>query len=82
LIYELENLVMNVYQVSPILIDYNKLMQGEEGIIVYFDIEPGVDPKAKKSSSKTVDFSRMKPPMQNRIVELFNEIGPALKNEK
>jgi hypothetical protein len=82
LIYELENLVMKVYQVSPILIDYNKLMQGEEGIIVYFDIEPGVDPKAKKSSSKTVDFSRMKPPMQNRIVELFNEIGPALKNEK
>jgi hypothetical protein len=82
LIYELENLVMNVYQVSPILIDYNKLMQGEEGIIVYFDIEHGVDPKAKKSSSKTVDFSRMKPPMQNRIVELFNEIGPALKNEK
>ena len=82
LIYELENLVMKVYQVSPILIDYNKLMQGEEGIIVYFDIEPGVDPKAKKSSSKTVDFSRIKPPMQNRIVELFNEIGPALKNEK
>lgn len=82
LIYELENLVMKVYQVSPILIDYNKLMQGEEGIIVYFDIEPGVDPKAKKSSSKTVDFSRMKPLMQNRIVELFNEIGPALKNEK
>jgi len=82
LIYELENLVMNVYQVSPILIDYNKLMQGEEGIIVYFDIEPGVDPKAKKSSSKTVDFSRIKPPMQNRIVELFNEISPALNNEK
>lgn len=82
LIYELENLVMKVYQVSPILIDYNKLMQGEEGIIVYFDIEPGVDPKAKKSSSKTVDLSRIKPPMQNRIVELFNEIGPALKNEK
>jgi hypothetical protein len=82
LIYELENLVMKVYQVSPILIDYNKLMQGEEGIIVYFDIEPGVDPKAKKNSSKTVDLSRIKPPMQNRIVELFNEIGPALKNEK
>lgn len=82
LIYELDNLVMKVYQVSPILIDYNKLMQGEEGLIVYFDIESGVDPKAKKSKNKTVDFSRMKPPMKKRISELFKEIGSALKNQK
>jgi hypothetical protein len=82
LIYKLDNLIMKVYQVSPILIDYNKLIQGEEGIIVYFDIEPGVDPKAKKSSSKTVDLSRMKPPMMKRIGELFKEIGPALQIQK
>lgn len=82
LIYELDNLVMKVYQVSPILIDYNKLMQGEEGLIVYFDIESGVDPKAKKSKNKTVDFSRMKSPMKKRISELFEEIGSALKNQK
>jgi hypothetical protein len=81
LIYELENLIIKVYQVSPILIDYNKLMQGEEGIIVYFDIEPRVDTKAKKSSIKTVDFSRMKPPTKKRISELFKEIGPALNNQ-
>jgi len=82
LIYELDNLVIKVYQVTPILIDYNKLMQGEEGLIVYFDIEPGVDAKTKKSSNKTVDFSRMKPPIKKKIVELFKEIGPALKNKK
>lgn len=82
LIYELDNLVIKVYQVTPILIDYNKLMQGEEGLIVYFDIEPRADPKAKKSSNKTVDFSRMKPPIKKKIAALFNEIGPALKNEK
>ena len=82
LIYELDNLVIKVYQVTPILIDYNKLMQGEEGLIVYFDIEPGVDPKAKKSSNKTVDLLRIKPPIKKKIGELFKEIGPALKNQK
>jgi hypothetical protein len=43
----LNNLIIKAYQVSPILIDYNRLMQGEEGIIVYFDIEPKADPKGK-----------------------------------
>ena len=82
LIYELDNLVIKVYQVTQILIDYNKLMQGEEGLIVYFDIEPRADPKAKKSSTKPVDFSRMNPQVKKKIGELFNEISPALKNEK
>ena len=82
LFYQLENLIIKVYQVSPILIDYNKLMQGEEGIVVYFDIEPNVDAKAKKSSSKTVDFSRMKPPTKNKIGELFKEISSALRNQR
>ncbi|HJR85287.1 MAG TPA: hypothetical protein VJ772_07975 [Nitrososphaeraceae archaeon] len=82
LFYELENLIIKVYQVSPILIDYNKLMQGEEGIVVYFDIEPNVDAKAKKSSSKTVDFSRMKPPTRKKIGELFKEISSALRNKR
>jgi hypothetical protein len=82
LFYQLENLIIKVYQVSPILIDYNKLMQGEEGIVVYFDIEPNADAKAKKSSSKTVDFSRMKPPTKNKIGELFKEISSALRNQR
>jgi hypothetical protein len=82
LIYDLDNLVMKVYRVTPILIDYNKLMQGEEGLIVYFDIEPVVDPKTKKSSNRTIDFSRMMPPIKKKIAELFKEIGPALKNKK
>ena len=82
LIYELENLIMKVYQVTPILIDYNRLMQGEEGIIVYFDIEPKVDAKAKKSPNKTVNFSRMTPPTKQRIGELFKEISTALNNQR
>jgi hypothetical protein len=82
LIYELENLIMKVYQVTPILIDYNRLMQGEEGIIVYFDVEPRVDAKAKRSPNKTVNFSRMTPPTKQRIGELFKEISTALHNQR
>lgn len=82
LIYELENLIMKVYQVTPILIDYNRLMQGEEGIIVYFDVEPRVDAIAKRSPNKTVNFSRMTPPTKQRIGELFKEISTALNNQR
>jgi hypothetical protein len=82
LYYELENLIIKIYQVSPILIDYNKLMQGEEGLVVYFDIEPRVDAKAKKSSNKTVNFSRMQLPTKEKIGELFKEISSSLHNQR
>lgn len=35
---ELENLVIELYRVSPVLIDYNKLMQGEVGVAMYVDV--------------------------------------------
>lgn len=38
LVKELENLVIYLYQVSPVLIDYNKLMQGEVGVAMYVDV--------------------------------------------
>jgi hypothetical protein len=38
LVEELENLVIELYQVSPVLIDYNKLMQGEVGVAMYVDL--------------------------------------------
>ena len=80
LIYELENLIIKLYQVSPILIDYNRLMQGEEGIIVYFDIETKVDRKGKKSN-KSVNFAQMKSQTMERIFELFKEINSVLSKQ-
>ena len=81
LFYELNNLIIKVYQVSPILIDYNRLMQGEEGIIVYFDIEPKVDPKGK-NSSKLVNLARMKAPEKKEISDLFKEISSLLSKKR
>jgi hypothetical protein len=45
---ELNNLLVELYQTSPVLIDYNRLMQGEEGITTYFDIEVIKNKKMKK----------------------------------
>jgi hypothetical protein len=79
LIYELDSLIVKLYRVSPTLIDYNRLMQGEEGIIVYFDIET-FDKKKGKNLSKTVDFVHMKPHTKERISELFEEIISGLRD--
>jgi hypothetical protein len=48
LLSELNGLLIKVYQTSPVLIDYNKLMQGEEGVTHYFDIEVLKNKKTKK----------------------------------
>ena len=36
---KVNNLLIEMYQTSQVLIDYNRLMQGEEGVTNYFDIE-------------------------------------------
>jgi len=63
---ELNDLLIELYQTSTVLIDYNRLMQGEEGVTNYFDIEiiknkktkarePFIDtPKIKKGDSDVV----------------------------
>ncbi len=78
MISELDNLVIKLYQISPNLIDYNRLMQGEEGIIVYFDIGTKANMKGK-NSSKVINFAQMKPQTKARISELFEEIISGLR---
>lgn len=36
---ELNNLLMETYQTSTVLVDHNRQMQGEEGVTTYFDLE-------------------------------------------
>ncbi len=48
LLTELNDLIMNFYHTLPVLIDYNRLMQGEEGITNYFDIEVLRNSKTKR----------------------------------
>ena len=48
LLSELNDLVIKFYHTSSVLIDYNRLMQGEEGITNYFDIEVLKNGKTKR----------------------------------
>ena len=47
------------YQTSPVLIDYNRLMQGEEGITNYFDIEVIKKNKKMKRREAFIDTIKM-----------------------
>jgi len=48
---ELNQLVTELYQISPVSIDYNRLMQGEEGVTTYLDIEMIKNKKTKERES-------------------------------
>lgn len=45
---ELNDLLMELYQTSAVSIDHNRMMQGEEGVTVYVDIEVVKNQKTKK----------------------------------
>ncbi len=56
---ELNDLLIELYQTSPVLIDYNRLMQGEEGVTTYFDIEV-VKNKKTKTREAYLDTPKIK----------------------
>ena len=39
LISQLNDMIIDLYRITPVKMDYNGLMQGEEGIVSYFEIE-------------------------------------------
>jgi hypothetical protein len=66
LISELNDYVMEVYKIEPVLVDYNKLMQGQEGFVIYMDIETMINKKLKERRSY-VNFNKVNVDSQNRI---------------
>lgn len=72
LLSELNDLLMKFYQTSPVLIDHNRLMQGEEGITNYFDIE--VIKKNKKMKRREAFIDTIKMPKEAADM-LSGEIG-------
>src|SRR5215208_7673569 len=59
LLSELNDMLVSFYQTSPVLIDYNRLMQGEEGITNYFDIEVIKNNKNTKRREAFLDNIKM-----------------------
>ena len=66
LISELNDYVIEVYKIEPVLVDYNKLMQGQEGFVIYMDIETMINKKLKERRSY-VNFNKVNVDSQNRM---------------
>ena len=75
LVEELKGLIIELYRTSPVLVDYNKLMQGEEGVTVYFDLE--VIKKGEKIGA--VEIEKIAPNIKQTIIDRFREMDLALK---
>jgi hypothetical protein len=75
---ELNNLLIELYQISPALIDYNGLMHGEEGVVTYFDIETITNQKTSRRDPY-VNTERVTDDLTNRIDNELNELANKLK---
>jgi hypothetical protein len=74
---ELNGLMIELYQVSPVLIDHNGLMQGEEGVVTYFDIETIRNQKMSRRNPY-VNTERVTDDLTNRIANELNELANKL----
>jgi hypothetical protein len=78
LLSELNDLLVNFYQTSPVLIDYNRLMQGEEGVTNYFDIEAIKKNKNTKRREAFLDTVKMPKEAADMLSVEIGNVGAAL----
>ena len=76
---ELNNLLIKFYQTSPVLIDYNRLMQGEEGITNYFDIEVIRKNKKMKRREAFIDTIKMPKEAADTLSKEIGALGETLR---
>jgi hypothetical protein len=77
LVKELGNLVIELYQVSPVLIDYNKLMQGELGVVMYVDVATIKNEKTG-AIDPFVNTKRLSPVNSEQIIFALLQIQDAM----
>ena len=75
---ELNDLLVELYQISPVLIDHNGLMQGEVGVVTYFDIETIRNQKAT-IRDPYVNTERVTKDMTSCVVNQLDEVANVLK---
>jgi len=75
---ELNDLLMELYQTSAVSIDHNRLMQGEEGVTVYFDIEIVKNQKTKKREA-FVDTSSVPEEWADRLHAELSFVAETLR---
>jgi hypothetical protein len=75
---ELNDLLIELYQTSPVLIDYNRLMQGEEGVTTYFDIGM-IKNKKTKTREAYLDTGKINKGDADTIAGKLDSMAEALK---
>lgn len=75
LVEELKGMIIELYRIMPVLIDHNKLMQGEEGITMYFDLEM----VKKREKIGAIEVEKISAKIKQRIIDRCKEIDLALK---
>ncbi len=78
---ELNSLLIELYQTSQVLIDYNRLMQGEEGVTSYFDIEL-VKNKKTKAREAYLNTGKIKKDDTYSVIAELDSVATALKRVK
>ncbi|MGE0242479.1 MAG: hypothetical protein AB7F53_00550 [Nitrososphaeraceae archaeon] len=80
LISQLNDMVIELYRITPVRMEYNGLMQGEEGIVSYFEIETIKNKKTGKRDPyiDTKKFSSSKEDTETVVTKL-HEIIKLLK---
>jgi hypothetical protein len=78
LISRLNKLLVKLYRISPVLIDYNRLMQGEEGVTNYFDIDVLEKNKKTKRREAFVDTTKMPKDSTDMLSKELGKIAETL----
>lgn len=82
LISQLNDLIIELYRIIPVKIDYNGLMQGEEGIISYFEIETIKNKKTGKRDPYIDTKKASNKEITETLTNKLDEIASLLKELK
>lgn len=78
---ELNDLLIELYQTSPVIIDYNRLMQGEEGVTTYFDIEV-IKNKKTRARESYLDTPKIKKDAADLVAGELDSVARVLKKAR
>lgn len=76
---ELKDLLIELCQISPVLIDHNKLMQGEEGVVTYFDMVEVRNQKTRETNY-WINTKRLTKELTGQVVGVFNEVTSTMRD--
>ena len=77
---DLENFMIETYQINQASIDSNKLMMGEEGIAFNIDFEL-IKNKKNRDKTSVIDFSKINDNDINKIQQTFSALIDIIKRE-